>query len=334
MEKINELLLEWYKENKRDLPWRRNKDAYSIWVSEIMLQQTRVEAVKPYYERFMKRLPTLYDLAQIEEDELHKLWEGLGYYSRVRNMKKAAIVCVEKYHGCLPETYEELLSLPGIGPYSASAIASIAFNAPKLALDGNVMRVFARLLKIEEDITTQSAQAKIFAHFDQYPCTSMGDLNQAIMDFGSAICLPKEMVRCNICPLNVHCEAYKNNVARILPLKKKKKERRKEKYTVVIYRCGNKVLLHKRKSNGLLADLYEFTTIENHLNKKDFQKAIYLGKYKHVFSHVEWHMKGFLVDCKEETMDGIWVDMEDMIHHYSIPSAFAYYRDLLIEMHK
>lgn len=334
MKMINEILLNWYKENKRDLPWRQNKDPYAIWVSEIMLQQTRVEAVKPYYHRFMKRLPNIMALAYCEEDELYKLWEGLGYYSRVRNMKKAALICVEKYDALLPKSYDELLELPGIGPYTAAAIASIAYNEVKVAMDGNVMRVFSRLLNIQEEINTKTAQDKIYSYFEDHPCEQMGELNQAIMDFGNAICLPKEMLRCNICPLREECEGYKCHTARLLPYKKAKKARRKEKYTVVIYRCGNKVLLHKRDEKGLLAGLYEYTTLCGHYTKKDFDRAIYLGKYKHIFSHVEWHMKGFLVPCEEMKEEGIWVDIEDMMSHYSIPGAFAFYRDLLLNMHK
>lgn len=331
-EKINETLLTWYEQHKRDLPWRRNKDSYSIWVSEIMLQQTRVEAVKPYYERFMHILPTLVDLANCEDDKLSKLWEGLGYYSRVRNMKKAAQTCVEKYEGKLPSNYESLLSLSGIGPYTASAITSIAFDEARLALDGNVMRVFSRLLNIEEDITLKSTQDKIYQFFEVYPCRRMGDLNQALMDFGSAICLPKTMARCNICPLQEYCEAYKAHTVYKLPVKKAKKERRKEKKSVVIYRYENKVLLNKRADMGLLAGLYEFTTLEGHKTKKDFPKSIYLGKYVHIFSHVEWDMKGFIVDVNEEmTKEGLWVDIEEMLQTYSIPSAFSYYKESLLQ---
>ena len=329
---INEKLIEWYRENKRDLPWRNSKDPYCIWVSEIMLQQTRVEAVKPYYARFINRLSTIEDLSYCKEDELIKLWEGLGYYSRVRNMQKAARTCMEKYEGKLPDNYDALIQLSGIGPYSAAAISSIAFKENKVAIDGNVMRVFARLLCIEEDISTKSAQAQIQAYFQENPYEDMGEMNQAIMDFASAICLPKTSVRCNICPLKEECKAYQMHKEMHLPIKKKKKDRRKEKHTVLMYVCKNKVLLHKRSSKGLLAGLYEFTTVENHKTKKELPKSLYLGKYKHIFSHVEWDMKGFLIVCEEMfESDGIWVEIEDMIRNYSIPSAFSYYRTKLLE---
>lgn len=332
MHEIYRILLEWYALYKRDLPWRKKRDPYAIWVSEIMLQQTRVEAIRDRYIKFMEVLPTISHLASCKEDELAKLWEGLGYYSRAKNLRKAAQICVEKFDAKLPETYEQLLELPGIGPYTAAAIASIAFGENKLAMDGNVMRVFSRLLQIEEDITLQSFKDKIYAFFNANPCFQMGDLNQALMDFGSAICLPNAMVRCNICPLKENCLAYQNHTAHHLPNKKPKKKRRVEKISVVLYVCGNKVLLHKRKNEGLLAGLYEFTTIKEHKTKKDFKKCTYLGKYKHVFSHVEWDMKGFLVMCDTcFESDGIWVDIEDVFTYYSIPSAFRFYKEFLLK---
>lgn len=330
MEDVIETLLAWYRIHKRDLPWRKSKDPYAIWVSEIMLQQTRVEAIKQRYITFMETLPDISSLAFCEEDVLAKLWEGLGYYSRAYNLQKAAKTCVEKYDGKLPDNYDALLELSGIGPYTAAAIASIAFNEEKLAIDGNVMRVFSRLLCIEDEIATASARAQIEAFFEMYPCSQMGDVNQALMDFGSAICLPNTLVRCNICPLQKMCKAYKCGKEKQLPIKKAKKQRRKEKISVLLYVCDNKVLLHKRKENGLLSGLYEFTTIENHKTKKDFSRCRYLGKKKHLFSHVEWDMKGFMIFCEScFESDGIWVDIEDVFTKYSIPSAFSYYKEFL-----
>ena len=334
MKEVNDILLEWYKENKRELPWRDVNNPYYTWVSEIMLQQTRVEAVKPYFTRFINELPTICDLAVCEEDRLAKLWEGLGYYSRVRNMKKCAIECCKKYGGVLPSTYDELITLAGIGPYSAAAIASIAFNENKIAMDGNVMRVFSRILNIQKDIYTKEAKQIVYDFFEMYPCENMKDLNQAIMDFGSMICLPKNMARCNICPLCEHCKAYKAHTVKDLPIKKAKKQRRKEKYTVLLYVCNNQVLLHKRENNGLLAGLYEFILEEGHKSKKDFKNAIYLGKYKHIFSHIEWDLKGFLIECEACDKEGIWVDIEEIITTYSIPTAFSYYKEQLLQRYK
>lgn len=328
MDKISDILLNWYQENKRDLPWRANKNAYYIWVSEIMLQQTRVEAVKPYFQRFLTTLPTILDLALVEEDALLKLWEGLGYYSRVKNMQKAAKICMEKYDGKLPKEYEQLLTLPGIGPYTAGAIASIAYGKQVCAIDGNVLRVYARLFAIEKDILNGKTRNEIQAIMEQDMASDMGEMNQALMDFGSSICIGNGAVRCNICPLQKKCQAYALGKVHVLPIRKKKKARTKKKYTIVIYTCKQYVLIHKRDATGLLSGLYEFVTLENHYRKKDFTKSKYLGKYKHVFSHVEWDMKGFLVEVDErfEKEGYKWVPLEELETTYSIPGAFQPYR--------
>lgn len=329
MEKISDTLLTWYNQNKRDLPWRRNKNAYYIWVSEIMLQQTRVEAVKPYFARFIEALPTVHDLATVEDDVLMKLWEGLGYYSRVRNMKKAAIICDQKYAGRLPNTYSKLLELPGIGPYTAGAIASIAFHEPVCAIDGNVLRVYARLFAIEKDILQEKTKREIQVIMEQDLAGNMGDMNQALMDFGSSICIGNGNPRCNICPFVDRCLAYQEGKVNVLPIRKKNKKRKKEKYTIVIYIYKDEVLVHKRDTKGVLSGLYEFVTLENHYTKKDFPEAIYLGKYKHIFSHLEWDMKGFLISAKDRFIkdDYIWVKIVDLEKHYSIPGAFKSYKD-------
>lgn len=329
MEKISDILITWYQENKRDLPWRENKNAYYVWVSEIMLQQTRVEAVKPYFKRFITTLPTIEDLANVDEDRLLKLWEGLGYYSRVRNMQKAAIQCVENYNGKLPEEYDELIELPGIGPYTAGAIASIAYGKPVCAIDGNVLRVYARLFAIEKDILQTSTKKEIQAIMEQDLAKDMGDMNQALMDFGSSICIANGTVRCNICPLQQNCQAYQLGKVHILPIRKKKKARSKKKYTIVIYTCKEYVLIHKRDPSGLLAGLYEFKTLENHHPKREFPKSTYLGKYTHIFSHVEWDMKGFLVPVEKmfEEPGYIWVKQETLDTKYSIPGAFKPYQE-------
>ncbi len=329
--KINEKVLEWYQKNKRDLPWRKSKNAYYIWVSEIMLQQTRVETVKPYYARFIEQLPTIVDLANCDEDKLMKLWQGLGYYSRVKNMQKAAMICVEQHNGSMPSNYQELLALPGIGPYTAGAIASIAYNQPVAAIDGNVMRIYARLYNIGDDITALATKKKIEKKINLDINDHMGDYNQALMDIGSAICSGNGVVYCNICPLLSKCQAYKKNTVYTIPVKKKAKKKRDEKITSIVYICNNQVLIHKRKDTGLLASLYEFVTKDSHLTKKEV-RGTYLGKYKHIFSHVVWDIKGYVVELDAPIMmdDYIWVSLEDIETKYSIPTAFLpVYKDAL-----
>ncbi len=334
MEKISELLLAWYQDNKRELPWRENRDAYRVWVSEIMLQQTRVEAVKPYYERFLAKYPNVAALAKADDDELSKLWEGLGYYSRVRNMKKAAIQCVEHFGATLPNHYDALLTLSGIGPYTAAAIASIAFHEQVCALDGNLMRVYARLFAYEQNILLKKSQKDIEALMRLDLADDMGIMNQALMDLGASICLPNGNPRCNICPLIKKCQAYAKGKQNALPIREKKMKRSEEKYTVLVYVCDNQILLHQRSKSGLLAGLYEFVLEEGHIAKKHYAQAISLGKYKHVFSHKDWNLKGFLIPCDHcfEKEGYFWSSKEEIEAKYSIPSAFQYYKNKVFEM--
>lgn len=334
MEKISELLIAWYAENKRDLPWRMNRDAYRVWISEIMLQQTRVEAVKPYYEVFLAKYPDVLALANADDDELSKVWEGLGYYSRVRNMKKAAMQCVSQYGAKLPNTYEELLTLSGIGPYTAAAIASIAYRQQVCAIDGNLMRVYARLFAFEKDILLPQSKQAIQALMEQDLAQDMGIMNQALMDLGASICLPNGNPRCNICPLQHVCKAYACGKQNTLPIRIKKQRRKQEKYSVLVYECKGQFLLHKREDKGLLAGLYEFVLVDTHKTKKDFDQAISLGRYKHIFSHKEWNMKGFLIQCDTcfEKEGYFWCSKQDIENKYSIPSAFQYYKNKVFEI--
>lgn len=336
MKKISDLLIAWYLENKRDLPWRRNRDAYSVWVSEIMLQQTRVEAVIPYYERFMKELPTLKDLACCDDDKLNKLWEGLGYYSRVRNMKEAAITCLNEYGGKLPSEYEKLLSLKGIGSYTAGAIASIAYGKKEMAIDGNVMRVYARLFDLHEDILLSATKNKVADLIKMDMHENMGLMNQALMDLGAGICIANGAARCNICPLKECCLAYERGSVNALPIRIKKTKRSIYKYTVLIYVCGTKILIHKRDASGLLANLYEFVLEEGHHNKAMHPHSQYLGKYRHLFSHQIWDMKGFLICCDEyfEKEGYKWVSISELKNIYSIPSVYRKYVDALFSMYE
>ena len=332
-------LIEWYDENARILPWREEPTPYRVWVSEIMLQQTRVEAVKPFFERFMNALPTLPHLAYASEDELAKLWEGLGYYNRVRNMKKCAIECVEKYGGKLPSTYEELLTLPGIGTYTAGAIASIAFKQCVPAVDGNVLRVFSRVLISEDDILKERTKKKFQNIIQEYIPENRSDaFNQALMELGAMICVPNAAPRCNICPVAKQCLGYQQGEAHRLPNKTAKKARRIEKKTVLVIVCENEILLYRRPQEGLLAGLYEFHLLNKEVTRNHIQeelpdvkikKVVTLHKAKHIFSHIEWHMKGYLVEIENKTIDGIWCKIEDIEQVYAIPTALKVFREAL-----
>ena len=342
MEKITSELLNWYQKNKRDLPWRRTKNPYYIWISEIMLQQTRVEAVKVYYERFITKLPTLYDLANIPEDELLKLWEGLGYYSRVRNMQSCAKQLIDRGLKNLPATKEELLALPGIGKYTAGAILSIAFAMPSVAIDGNVYRVLGRYYKIKESITKGSTYQMYEKKMQKIlPDKKAGDFTQSFMDLGSLICMPKSP-KCEICPLQNDCKARKSGEVELYPVKEKKKEQKIEERTVYLYRWKDKIAIQKRENKGLLASMYEFPNtlktvstiaIENDLLEKgiSFYSVLEAGESKHVFSHIIWYMKGYIIELKEPIENYIWVTLEELKEKYSLPSAFSYYYKFLLK---
>lgn len=337
-----EPLVEWYKENHRQLPWREHVTAYRVWVSEIMLQQTRVEAVKPYYERFLNALPDVKALAEAPEDELLKLWEGLGYYNRVRNMQKAAQQIVEEYQGNFPGSYEEIRKLSGIGDYTAGAIASFAFGIARPAVDGNVLRVVSRILAYKEDIMKQSVRRHISGLIEEViPRNEASEFNQGLIELGAVICVPKGKPKCEICPAAFVCEAKARGIQLELPVKKKAKERRIEKRTVLIFKDERGVAIRKRSLKGLLAGLYEFPNVKGHLTEAEviaYGKSIglmpvrvrALKEAKHIFSHVEWHMTGYeiLVDELEkkcaETM--IFAQKEEIDKKYSIPSAFAAYK--------
>jgi len=311
LKELGEPLLAWYNLNARILPWREDATPYRVWISEVMLQQTRVEAVKSYFERFMKALPTIQSLAEIEEDSLLKLWEGLGYYSRARNIKKAAKIVVEEYGGEFPSDYDQLMKLPGIGSYTAGAISSIAFGRPVPAVDGNVLRVISRVLASEEDITSQSVKRKVEDELRAtMPQIKAGAFNQAIMEIGAMVCVPNGMAKCEICPLNQLCKANILGIVMELPKKTPKKPRTIEEKTILVIKSGDKVALRKRNNKGILAGLYEFPNIDGHLSEKE---VLYLVKQmslsairiqkledsKHIFTHKEWHMIGYVVKVED-----------------------------------
>ena len=311
-------VVEWYQKEKRDLPWRVNIDPYRVWISEIMLQQTRVEAVIGYYHRWMECFPTIESLANAEEIDVLKCWEGLGYYNRARNIHKCAKYCVEHYDGCLPNSYEALLKLPGIGSYTAAAISSICFNEKQSAVDGNVLRVYSRLFMYSEDISKQKTKDMVKAELDKVIVDTAGDFNQAMMELGACVCIANGASRCNICPLSDDCLSYQYGKVYDYPVKSKKKERKKEYRNVYVIRCGNEYLLKQRPSAGLLANFYEFY---NEIGDSFSNcKGEIVESYVHIFSHIEWHMQVYVFDVKEK-MDGIWVSKEEFLK-YPIASAF------------
>ncbi len=346
-ERIQDLLSGWYTEHFRALPWRVDATPYHVWISEIMLQQTRIEAVLPYYSRFLAMAPNAAALAALPEDMLMKLWEGLGYYSRARNLQKAARIIVEAYNGELPADYERLLSLPGIGEYTAGAIASIAFSIPVPAVDGNVMRVLSRLTGDSTDVLSTAGKKRFTdLAWELVPEQDPGRFNQALMELGETVCLPNGTPQCALCPLQTECVAYRENIMDQLPVRVKKIKRRIENRSVLIVRATDdvpSVLLHRRGETGLLAGLWEFpnTTSANALDALDAalqpccQLTDILPESKHLFSHIEWHMTGYLFEMS--TPDALpenyaMVTLNDLINNYPIPSAFRAYTRLLDEI--
>ena len=330
----------WYRSHGRDLPWRRTKDPYAIWVSEIMLQQTQVETVKPYYERFMEALPGIRELAACPEERLLKLWEGLGYYSRARNLQRAAKIVVSDFGGELPRTCTLLKTLPGIGDYTAAAIASINFGEPVAAVDGNLLRVAARVSGCADDIMDARVRKQFTAHLnDAIDLHRPGAYNQAMMDLGATVCLPNGAPKCEICPARMMCEAYKNSLTEVLPVRAKKKERKIEERTVLLLFQNGKAALRKRADTGLLASLWEFPSVLGNLDEAGVSLALAqmglsaqtvepTGSAKHIFTHIEWDMKGYFADVTGETDDLFWADAA-AFDAAAIPTAFKKFAALV-----
>lgn len=328
-------LLDWFSACQRILPWRENQDPYRIWVSEIMLQQTRVEAVIPYYHRFLQRLPNIQALADCPEEELLKLWEGLGYYNRVRNLQKAAKVMVEEYGGEFPRTWEQVRSLPGIGDYTAGAICSIAFDQPTPAVDGNVLRVLSRITDDHRDVTQNAVKQDFTEQLRQvYPQGRCGDFTQSLMELGAIVCLPNGMPLCDKCPVREMCLGYERNTFLELPVKPPKKARRKEQRTILILSCQGKYALQKRPDKGLLAGLWEFPNLEGKYTKSQLSAwlaeqgmeslEITAGeKAVHIFSHIEWQMSSFHIRLADPAPRYAWADRKELEEIYSLPSAYS-----------
>jgi len=335
-------LLQWYDENKRTLPWRENPVPYYVWLSEIMLQQTRVEAVKPYFERFVQNIPDIAALAEVKEDVLLKLWEGLGYYNRARNLKYAAQQIMTEFEGSMPSEYDKLLTLKGIGSYTAGAVASIAFRQPVPAVDGNVLRVMARLTEDDGDIMQPSVKKELEKTLlDIIPTDRPGDFNQALMELGATVCIPNGTPLCAQCPWNTLCMAYRNRSWADYPKKSAKKPRTVEKKTILVIQDDDRVAIRKRPDKGLLAGMYEFPSVDGHLTLQEIHEYIRkkgipavrilsLPDSRHIFTHKEWDMKGYLVltDALAPLYgkkEFLFVSPGETEKSYPIPSAFAAY---------
>lgn len=300
-----EALSVWYEENKRDLPWRKTKDPYKIWVSEIMLQQTKVDTVIGYYEKFMERFPTVHDLASAQEQEVLKMWEGLGYYSRARNLHIAAQEVVDDLNGNIPADPVTLGKLKGIGPYTKGAISSIAYGQREPAVDGNVMRVLSRVLNISDNISDQKTRRR-FEHLIR-ELLAFGDpssFNQGLMELGALICVPKSPA-CLDCPVRMYCRGLETGEMVNLPVKQKKKKQRVERYVVLLLQDETgRIAIEQRPSTGLLANMWQFPMAEESLlHRRLAGNNVYLhhqaeieinekaGDVRHVFSHVIWELE-------------------------------------------
>ncbi len=334
MTELSDKITKWYLENKRDLPWRKDKDPYHVWISEIMLQQTRIEAVLSYYKRFMETLPTIESLSKVEDDKLLKLWEGLGYYNRARNLKKAAIKIIEDYNGIFPSTFEEIISLPGIGEYTASAISSICFSLPEVTIDGNVLRVYTRVFEDDSIIDQEKTRKKIREKLMKIVPENSGDFNEGLMELGETICLPNGIPKCERCPLKDLCLSRKHKTSLKYPIKNPKKDKKTEHLTVFLFIKENQILIEKRMEEGVLQGLWQFPNMNGVMSKKDVEEycnyqnihSVKIEKgisYTHIFTHKKWIMDSYIITLdNKENLGGIFVTKEMMEEAYSIPGAF------------
>ena len=327
------VLLPWYRDHRRELPWRQTREPYKIWLSEIMLQQTRVEAVKGYYDRFLQRLPTIEALAGCDDETLNKLWEGLGYYSRVRNLRKAARVILEEHNGIFPRDHAQVLSLPGIGPYTAGAICSIAFDLPTPAVDGNVLRVFSRLLDDASPIDLPATKKRVTEALASVYPRQAGDFTQALMELGATLCGPNRAPDCGSCPCRDFCLGCQRGTAGNLPVKAPKKEKKQQDKTVFILQCDGKYALQKRPDTGLLAGLWEFPNIPGQLTLPEAMEYLQNQGFhvrellrevsrKHIFTHIQWNMKGIYLETANRPAQYKWFTPEQINTQAALPTAF------------
>lgn len=333
LKNLPDALLPWFDQNKRDLPWRQDKEPYHIWLSEIMLQQTRVEAVKGYYARFLEALPTVEALANCDDDRLHKLWEGLGYYSRVRNLKKAAQVIMSAHGGVFPTELDQILALPGIGDYTAGAISSIAFDEKRAAVDGNVLRVYARLMNDATPIDQPAFKVQVRRELEAIYPDRAGDFTQALMELGATLCGPNWQPKCDACPCRSFCKACAAGTADQLPVKSPKKQKRQEDRTVFILECDGCYALCKRPDSGLLAGLWQF---QDAPGKLELSAALEMTESwsvqvadvrrqlekKHIFTHIIWNMRGFYMEVKTKCDKFSWFTAGEIAANAALPTAY------------
>lgn len=344
MKKYANNISEWYSLYHRPLPWRQDTNPYHVWISEIMLQQTRIEAVIDYYHRFIQTLPTIQDLAIISEEELLKLWEGLGYYNRAKNLKKAALIIMDKYHGQFPTTYEAILQLPGIGEYTASAIASICFNVPQVTIDGNVLRVYTRFYEDKRNVDEVKTKKAIRADLMTIIPQKSGDFNQGLMEIGETLCLPKGTPRCQLCPLQKDCQSYLHQTYDQIPIKKMKAPKLEEHYTILIFIYNSQVAIEKRQDPGLLQHLWQFPNLKGELSLEDVSQHLkdYQISYKtiqsdihyqHTFTHKKWLLSSFEIELlKQPNFPSYqWININSLNDTYAIPSAFRPIKEYLIK---
>ncbi len=316
-------LLQWYGVHKRQLPWRGTRDPYKIWVSEIMLQQTRVEAVKGYYVSFLEKFPTAEALARASEEEVLKAWEGLGYYSRARNLHKAAKIIARQG---FPRDFEGVRSLPGVGDYTAGAICSIAYDLPCPAVDGNVLRVLTRLTADGRNIDENATRVAISRLLREVYPKEAGEFCQSLMELGATVCVPNGEPMCTLCPWQTMCAAHLSGREEEFPVRSEKRARKTERIFVYVLEREGKFALRKREERGLLSGLWEFP------NAAEDESAAYgtvLAEKtaKHIFTHVEWHMTGYLIEAKEFFPRFLWVTPEEMRKNYALPSAFKAFKE-------
>lgn len=327
------LLLPWYASHRRDLPWRRDRDAYHVWLSEIMLQQTRVEAVKGYYARFLEACPTVEALAHCDDEVLHKLWEGLGYYSRVRNLKKAALVIMQNHGGVFPSDYDSVRALPGIGDYTAGAICSICYGLPTPAVDGNVLRVAARITQYAQPVDTPAYKAQLRQQLAAIYPADAGSFTQGLMELGATVCIPNGAPKCEVCPCRGICQGYAGGTAATLPVKLPKKEKKQEDRTVFILSCGERYAVEKRPAKGLLAGLWQFPNLSGKLELEQAIVAVAaMGlqpvnvlrqvERSHIFTHIRWDMRGFYLEVAQPGGSFVWMTGEEINRDAALPTAF------------
>ena len=329
------ILLAWFDQNRRELPWRETKprDPYHVWVSEIMLQQTRTEAVKPYFTSWMERFPTIEDLAEADEADVLHQWQGLGYYSRARNLHKAALLMKEKYGSAMPQGKEEIRALPGIGDYTAGAIGSIAFGLPTPAVDGNVLRVAARLTNDPSPIDLPQTKRKVSAALGEIYPENASDFTQALMELGATLCGPNWKPKCESCPCAALCLGYQKGTAEALPVKAPKKPKRQEDRTVFIISCADAYALRKRPDQGLLAGLWEFPNVTGKLDLSQAlsaveqfgvrpQNLLRQTEKKHIFTHIQWNLRGYYLEAAEKTDCFQWFTADQLRAQAALPTAF------------